>query len=176
MEAHISLSKREKHYQFIYLLGMLILTLVVCGIITLRKYESPFSGTDVLEVQMLAQKNKFSKQQSVVAPLLKTTYTKVNILNLETPQPFAENDIKNSINEVANSFENVEIYDSRKDGYAQIAQFYKMYFEDKKIAAKKSENILLFQKQFEECSIGFKDKEQQLVQKRNAILSRSNNQ
>lgn len=173
MEAHNSFSKREKQYQFIYLLGMAILATIVFIVIIARKFDSPFSGADVLQIQMLEQKNKFAQQQSIVEPLLETSYKKINILQLETPQPFAENDIKNSINDVANSFENVNIYDTRKDGYLQIAQFYKMYFEDKKIAAKKTENITLFQKQFEECSIGFKDKEQQLAQKKNAILSRS---
>jgi hypothetical protein len=94
---------------------------------------------------------------------------------MESLQPFAENDIENSINNVANSFGNTEVYDTRKDAYLQIAQFYKMFFEDKKIAAKKTENIKLFQQQFEECSIGYKDKEQQLAQKKNAILSRNTN-
>jgi hypothetical protein len=152
---------------------MSLLAALVFTIIVLRKFDSPFSGTDTLEIQMLEQKNKFARQQLIVFPLLETAYKKISILKQETPQPFAENDIKNSINDVANCFENVEIYDIRKDGFLQIAQFYKMYFEDKKIAAKKAENIALFQRQFEECSIGFKENEQQLAQKKNAILSRS---
>lgn len=61
----------------------------------------------------------------------------------------------------------------RKEAYLQIANFYKMYFEDKKIAAKRTENIRLFEQQFQECSIGFKDKEQELTQKKNAMLARS---
>ncbi|HZH72127.1 MAG TPA: type VI secretion system transmembrane protein TssO [Mariniphaga sp.] len=173
MKTYTSLSSREKQYQFVYLLGMLILAIVLFCTIFLRRFESPFSESNTLETQMLEQKNKFAQQQSLVAPLLETSYRKISILQLETPQPFAENDIKNSINDVANSFENTTIYDTRKEGYLQIAQFYKMYFEDKKIAAKKAENITLFEKQFEECSIGFKDKEQQLSQKQNAMLSRS---
>lgn len=173
MDTPVSLSKREKRFQFIYLIGLLLLSTVLLSVIAFRKYESPFSEYNVLELQMLEQKNKFSKQQDVVSPLLQSTYKKINILKFQTPQPFAESDIKNSINNIANSFENVNVYDTRKEGYLQIAQFYKMYFEDKKIAAKKSENIILFEKQFEECSIGFKEKEQQLAQKQNAILSRS---
>ncbi|NAW50013.1 hypothetical protein GNY06_00930 [Elizabethkingia argentiflava] len=173
MEIHSSLSTREKRHLFTYLLGMSILAGLVFVIIILRNFDSPFSKTDLLGIQMLEQKNKFAQQQLIVAPLLSASYKKISILKQETPQPFAENDIKNSINEVANCFENINIYDTRKEGYLQIAQFYKMYFEDKKIAAKKAENIKLFQKEFEECSIGFKDKEQQLSQKRNAILSRS---
>ncbi len=173
MTGYTSLSRQERRYQLFYLLLMLLLVLIVTGFIALRKFESPFSQLDVLEIQMLSQKNKFKNQQEAVMPLLNSTFTKINILNLQTPQPFAESDIKSNINEIANSFENIDVYDNRKEAYMQIAQFYKMYFEDKKIAAKKAENIQLFQKQFEECSIGFKEKEQQLIQKRNAMLSRS---
>ena len=176
MQDYVSLSKQERRYQLFYLIIMLFLTLLVMGILTLRNVDSPFSQPDILEIQMLSQKNKFSDQAKIVSPLLESTFRKINILKLEMPPPFVENDIKNNINEVANSFENTNIYDPRKEAYFQIAQFYKMFFEDKKIAAKKTENIHLFEKQFEECAIGFKDKEQQLAQKTNAILSRSNDQ
>lgn len=176
MQAYTLLSKQERRYQLFYLIVILFLTLLVMGVLTLQKMDSPFSKADILEMQMLSQKNKFSDQAKIVFPLLESTFKKINIITLETPQPFVENDIKNNINEVANSFENTNIYDTRKEAYLQIAQFYKMFFEDKKIAAKKAENIHLFEKQFEECAIGFKDKEQQLAQKNNAILSRSNTQ
>lgn len=176
MHDPVSLSKQERRYHLVYLISILFLTIFVMGVLILKKVDSPFSQADILEIQMLSQKNKFSDQAKIISPLLESTFRKINILKLETPQPFAENDIKNSINEVANSFENTTIYDPRKEAYFQIAQFYKMFFEDKKIAAKRAENIQLFEKQFEECSIGFKDKEQQLAQKTNAILSRSNTQ
>jgi CRISPR/Cas system CSM-associated protein Csm3 (group 7 of RAMP superfamily) len=174
MNEYNSLSKRERTYQFFYLFFMLLTALAVLSFLLLREFNSPFSETDTLELQMLSQKNKFAKQQNVVEPLLTTTYTKIDLLKPEELQPFTENDIKNSINDVANAFSNVDVYDPRKEAYLQIAQFYKMYFEDKKMVAKKTENIKLFEQQFEECSIGFKDKEQQLAQKKNAILSRSN--
>ncbi len=174
MQDYVSLSKQERRYQFFYLIIILFVTVLMMGVLTLRNADSPFSRADILEIQMLSQKNKFSDQAKIVAPLVESTFTKIRILKLGAPQPFVENDIKNNINEVANSFGNTNIYDPRKEAYFQIAQFYKMFFEDKKIAAKKAENITLFEKQFEECSIGFKDKEQQLAQKTNAILSRSN--
>jgi hypothetical protein len=156
-----------------YLLFMLLTALAVLSYLLLRNFNSPFSGADMLELQMLAQKNEFAKQQKVVEPLLTATYSKIDILKPQDEiQPFTENDIKNSINDVANSFTNAPVYDPRKEAYLKIAEFYKMYFEDKKIAAKKYENINLFEKQFEECTIGFRDREQQLIQRRNAILSR----
>lgn len=173
MNGAISLSKRERRYQFFYLLGMLLVVLLVSGFVFLRKFESPFTQTDVMDIQLLAQKNKFSEQQKIVEPLLKNTFTKISILKVEKPQPFVENDIKSSINDLANYFESNEVFDTRKNDYLQIAKFYRMYFEDKKIAAKKTENIKLFEQQFEECSIGFKEKEQQLAQKKNAIIARN---
>ena len=172
MNGAISLSKRERRYQFFYLLGMLLVVLLVSGFVFLRKFQSPFTQTDVMDIQLLAQKNKFLEQQKIVEPLLKNTFTKISILKVEKPQPFVENDIKSSINDLANYFESNEVFDTRKNDYLQIAKFYRMYFEDKKIAAKKTENIKLFEQQFEECSIGFKEKEQQLAQKKNAIIAR----
>lgn len=173
MQTYNTLSSREKIHQFVYLLSMLLVFMGVFCFVIYRKFDNPLSAGNILETQMLEQNNKFMQHQHLVMPLLEISYKKINILQLSSLQPFAENDIKNSINDVANSFANVNIYDTRKEGYVQIAQFYKMYYEDKKIAAKKTENIKLFEKQFEECSIGFKDKEQQLIQRRNAILSRS---
>ena len=167
MNGAISLSKRERRYQFFYLLGMLLVVLLVSGFVFLRKFQSPFTQTDVMDIQLLAQKNKFSEQQKIVEPLL------ISILKVEKPQPFVENDIKSSINDLANYFQSNEVFDTRKNDYLQIAKFYRMYFEDKKIAAKKTENIKLFEQQFEECSIGFKEKEQQLAQKKNAIIARN---
>lgn len=174
MKGYISLSKREKRQEFFILLSMLLLVTALMGFLFLRKYNIPFNVTNTLELQMLNQKNAFTKQQKVVAPLLASTFTKIDILGMQSPQPFAENDLKNSINMVANSFENTDVFDTRKEGYLQIALFYKMYFDDKKIAGKKAENITLFEKQFEECSIGFKENEQRLSQKQNAILTRTN--
>ena len=100
MNGAISLSKRERRYQFFYLLGMLLVVLLVSGFVFLRKFQSPFTQTDVMDIQLLAQKNKFSEQQKIVEPLLKNTFTKISILKVEKPQPFVENDIKSSINDL----------------------------------------------------------------------------
>ncbi|MGG5506977.1 MULTISPECIES: type VI secretion system transmembrane protein TssO [unclassified Myroides] len=163
-----TLSSSEKIHQFFYLLGMLIFTQVLLGFICLKNYHSPFSQSAILDGQLLEQENKFNNQQRIVKPLLESAFHKINVLADVSPQPQEENEIITSINAVANSFANTAIYDPRKEAYMQISYFYQMFFEDKKVAAKKMENILQFSKQFEECSIGFKDKEQQLNQRKNA--------
>jgi len=174
MQGYISLSRKEKYQYFFYLLLLLVTGLVILCYIFLRNYPSPFSNDIGFEASMLEQKNKFEKLQGTIQPFIEKTYEKIDALPLSGIQPFAESDIQHSINEIANVSTDETIVDPRKECYIQIAQFYKMYFEDKKIAGKKADNILLFENQFTECNIGFKDKEQQLAQKKAAIAARNN--
>ncbi len=174
MEGYISLSRREKYHYFFYLLLLLVVTVMLLWLVFLRNYTSPFSDDHAYELQMLEHKMKFAQMQKQMEPLLSTTFLKVNALPLKEIAPFAEADIKNDINEIASLIQNDKVSDPRIEAYYQVAQFYKMYFEDKKIAGKKCDNITLFEKQFTECNIGFKDKEQQLAQKKAAISLRNN--
>ncbi|MFP3593621.1 type VI secretion system transmembrane protein TssO [Chryseobacterium sp. SIMBA_038] len=173
MQGQITLSKKERHYQFLYLVLMLFAALIFLGIIFLKGFESPFSDEDVISVQNLEQKAKFDQQQKVTQRVLDSTFTQINRLTNEVPQPFEENNIMNGINDVANSFENANVLDIRKEAYPQIAKFYKMFFDDKKVISSKTENIKNFEKQFDECSIGFKEKKSQLFQRENALKARN---
>ena len=173
MQGQITLSKKERHYQFVYLVLMLLAAMIFLGIIFLKGFESPFSSSDMIAIQTLDQKSKFDQQQKIVQPLMDSTFTQINKLTDEAPQPFEENNIRYGINDIANSFENAGVTDLRKQAYPQIAQFYKMYFDDKKLISKKSENIKIFEKQFQDCSIGFKEKKGQLFQRENALKSRN---
>ncbi|SDQ12897.1 hypothetical protein SAMN05421664_0642 [Chryseobacterium soldanellicola] len=174
MQGHITLSKKERHYQFFYLILMLLAALIFLGVIFLKGFESPFSDEDIVSIRNLDEKAKFDQQQKFTYKLLDSTFSQINRLTDETPQPFVENNIMYSINDVANYFQNNNnTSDIRKEGFPQIAKFYKMYFNDKKIISSKTENIKSFEKQFEECSIGFKEKKNQLFQRENALKARN---
>ncbi|MDR6516566.1 type VI secretion system transmembrane protein TssO [Chryseobacterium camelliae] len=174
MQAHITLSRKEKQYQFVYLILMLIAALIFLGIIFLKGFDSPFSDEDMISIRNLEEKAKFDQQQKFTYKLMDSTFSQINRLSDETPQPFEENNIMYSINDIANYYENNNgIADIRKDAYPQIAKFYKMYFNDKKIIASKTENIKSFEKQFEECSIGFREKKSQLFERENALKART---
>lgn len=173
MQGQITLSKKERHYQFVYLILMLFAALIFLGIIFLKGFESPFSDEDIISVQNLEQKVKFDQQQKATQRLLDSTFTQINRLTNEAPQPFEEDAIKTGINDIVNSFENANVVDIRKEGYPQIAKFYKMYFYDKKVISSKTENIKSFKKQFDECSIGVKEKKSQIFQRQNALKERT---
>jgi hypothetical protein len=173
MQGQITLSKKERHYQFAYLILMLLAALVFLGIIFLKGFASPFSDEDIISIRTLEEKAKFDQEQKFTYKLLDSTFSQINRLTDVPPQPFEENNIINGINDVANQLGNGNTTDIRKDAFPQIAKFYKMYFDDKKIISNKTENIKNFEKQFEECSIGFKEKKNQLFQRETAYKSRT---
>lgn len=153
---------------------MLLTALIFMGIIFLRGFESPFSDNDIISVQLLEEKAKFDQKQKSSFKVLDSTFSMINKITDEGAQPFEENNIMYGINDVAGYYQNGEnINDIRKEAYPQIAEFYKMYFNDKKIISSKTENIKNFEKQFEECSIGFKEKKSQLFQRETVLNSRS---
>lgn len=167
-----SLSQKERTYQFLYLVSMLLLTQLLLGLIFLSSYQSPFSQTTVLDAQLVEQYNQFNDLQKTVEPVMKETFQKISQLQATSPQPQVEDDLARRIDAVASFFSHTNSYDPRKEGYRQIANFYQMYFEDKKIVGRKTENTEQFRKEFEECSIGFKDKKQQLIQRKNMQLAK----
>ncbi len=174
MEGYVSLSRKEKYQHFFYLLLLLAVGTILLCFIFFRQFISPFSNDIGYEMQMLEQKNDFEKLQADIQPFMEKTFEKINALPTSGQQPFTEADIKSCINQIASASNNEKVRDLRKESYLQIAQFYKSYFEDKKLTGKKADNIVLFEKQFIECSIGFKDKEQQLAQKKAAMTARNN--
>lgn len=174
MQAKIILSNKEKRYYFLYLLGLLFLAVLLLSVIILYRWESPFNNSDTLAIETLEEKVKFDDRQKVAQPVIDSTFNKIEKVSAENQNPLLENEIRYSINDIANIFETVNITDPRKESYKQIAQFYKMYVEDKIIAGKKNENIKIFTKQFEDCSIGFKERKNQKLQRDNALLMKNN--
>ncbi|WP_061084160.1 type VI secretion system transmembrane protein TssO [Chryseobacterium indologenes] len=173
MQGQITLSKKERHYQFLYLILMLLTAMIFLGVIFLKGFESPFSDEGIRGIQNLEQKAEFEQHQKIILPIMDSTYTMITKLTDETPQPFVENNIFNNINDLNGYFKNNEIADIRKDAYPQIARFYKMYFDDKKVISTTTEDIKKFEKQVEECRIGFKDKQNKLYDRENALKART---
>ena len=172
MQGQITLSKKERHYQFFYLILMLVTAMLFLGVIFLKGFESPFSDEDVRGIQNLEQKAEFEHHQKIVIPIMDSTYTMITKLTNDGPQPFIENNIQLGVNDLNSYFSSTDVVDIRKDAYPQIAKFYKMYFDDKKVISTTSEDIKIFQKQVDECRIGFKDKQNKLYQREQDLKAR----
>jgi hypothetical protein len=174
MQGHVTLSKKEKHYQFFYLILMLFAAMIFLGILFLKGYDSPFSDEDVRGIQNLEQKSKFEQHQKFILPIMDSTYSMITKLTDVPPEPFVEDHIGLGINDLQNYFDvNNDVTDVRKDAYPQIAKFYKMYFDDKKVISSTTQDIKIFEKQVEDCRIGFKDKQNRIFQRENVLKSRT---
>lgn len=152
---------------------MLVTAMIFLGILFLKGFESPFSDEDVRGIQNLEQKAEFEQHQKIIIPIMDSTYTMITKLTDEAPQPFVENNIFVGVNDLNGYFKGHDIVDTRKDAYPQIARFYKMYYEDKKVISTTSEDIKRFEKQVEECRIGFKDKQDKIYQRQNELKART---
>jgi len=172
MQGQITLSKKERHYQFFYLILMLVTAMLFLGVIFLKGFVSPFSDEDVRGIQNLEQKAEFEHHQKIVIPIMDSTYTMITKLTDDSPQPFIENNIQLGVNDINSYFSSTDVIDIRKDAYPQIAKFYKMYYDDKKVISTTSEDIKVFQKQVDECRIGFKDKQNKLYQREQDLKAR----
>lgn len=175
MQLKITLSKKEKRYYFIYLVAMLLLGVVFLGIIFLSKLSSPFGDSDSIAIKTLQQKSIFDTRQKAIQPKVDSTFIKLKRLSSEKPQPVEENELRYDINDINDAFSDLAITDSRKNNYNLIAKFYKMYYDDKKVMVKKNENVKRFTKQFEDCTIGMKDMQQQINQRKNAQIMGARN-
>lgn len=172
MQGQITLSKKEKQYQFFYLILMLVVALLFLGIIFLKNFASPFSEADTNELQILEQKVKFDQQQKVGLKLIDTASARVNRLSVEIQQPVEKNDAEYALQDVANTFQNVVVNDPRKAAFPQIGKFLKMNMVDKDRIMKMNETTKTFEKQFEECQLGYKEKSQTLRDRNNSLNPR----
>lgn len=172
MQGQVTLSKKEKHYQFFYLILMLIVALFFLGVIFLKDFASPFSEADTNSLQILDQKLKFDQQQKIGLKLIDTASARVNRLSVEIQQPVERNDAEYAVQDLANTFQNVVVNDSRKMAFPQIGKFFKMNMIDKERIMKMNETTKTFEKQFEDCQLGYKEKSQTLRDRNNALNPR----
>lgn len=173
MQEHVTLSKKERHYQFFYLILMLVAAMIFLGVIFLKGYDSPFTDTDVMGIESIEQKQAFESEQKILQPEMDSAFIRISKITDKSPEPFVENNIFNGINGLASYFHGRNVVDIRKDAYPQIAKFYKMYFEDKRIISTTSEDIKTFNKQVDDCRIGFKTLQDRLYDRTKTMRDRT---
>lgn len=174
MHGATTLSRRERRYYFFYLLLLLLITLVILSFVFIGARKKDTVETIAFEVSLLQQHNYYIKKQDEIYPFLERTFNKINEMRVDKNQAFIQNDIQNDISNISAIQNNAQYKDPRFEDYKQVALFFKMFFNDKIKIARKNENVALFEKQFADCSIGYKEKEQQLVQKKALSSARIN--
>lgn len=165
MITNITLSKKEKKHYFLYLLGMLLLAVLILSLTVLNRTVNPFSDADMHSVMILQEKSRFDEAQKAVQKQMDSVFADLNKFDPEKSTPVEENNIEVGISNINNAFKMSGAKDPRKESYQQIAKFYKMYFEDKKNTVIISKNVENFKKQYEDCTVGYKARQEQMMQR-----------
>ena len=161
MQVNITLSNKEKRHYFLYLLGMMLITILIVSVLTLRKFPSPFGDADLHSVLVLEEKSKFDEAQKSIQKNIDSTFALIEKFDPEKNDPMKENAIDIGISDIGNAFKITAVTDKRQNGYTRIANFYKMYELDKKNMHISTENVDLFKKQYDNCLINVKERAQQ---------------
>lgn len=168
-------AEREDTHYFYYLLLLTVGGVLFFAFIFLRKMDSPFKNNLTIEMRRLADGKKMEDFQREIHPYLVRTFDKLVKQPVAEIKALTEDDIRNDIDYIDNIAADKNLNDIRKLDYSQTAAFLNMYFNDKKIAAKKQENIARYDQLCSACNTRFKDKQQQLDRKKAAINARSSN-
>ncbi len=143
---------RERRLQFLYLLAAIgVLTLLTSWIV-FRNQNYSSDEADYLSEQIRG-KEQMLKKQLAKLPLLDSAYRSIVAYRPEVNAIFVEVDIEEHLNEIRR-LSAPQADGTRFRAFAQIADFYKMMYVDKKVVWSKQSNIGLFQKQLDDCGVG----------------------
>ena len=172
MQGQITLSKKEKRFQFLYLILMLLAAMILLGIIFLNRFESPFNSSDIITLKRLEQKSKFDIEQKKIQAVVDSTFTKISHLNPENPEAMTTHEIEKNTDFISSTKKRFVTPDMRVDGYPLIADFYEMYMEDKNMAKNMTDDVKRLDAAVKNCEMGYKNNEQRLFDRDNILRSK----
>jgi hypothetical protein len=152
METFFRLRTRERRLQFMYLLAAVVVLSALISGIAFRNYSYPRFESQYLAEQ-INQQEQILKAQKERLPLLDSAYRAIIAYEPRINAVFVEVDIEEHLNDIRR-LSNPQTAGIQFRSFAQIADFYKMMYLDKKITWNKQTNINLFRKQLDDCSVG----------------------
>jgi len=164
MKNKLSNSNKESLFNLFYILGMLLLLLVILTLSFNRNEIGLFEKHDDHVIRAFEQKQGFDHLQNQTFPLIDSLFTDLKTLSVKEEDPVRKNRVKYSINRLKLIKSAEEGGDTRANNYSIIAQYSRMYFDDKRIVKKQNENLVEFSYQLENCMIGKKEQRDQLFQ------------
>ena len=144
---------RERRLQFAYLLGAVLALWVGASWILFRSYDRAPQNSDYLVNQISRQRQVLADQKDHFV-LLDSTYKAIVAYQPQFNAVFVEVDIEGQLADIR-SLSGQQAEGIRFRSFAQIADFYKMIYTDKKVLWSKQANIQLFRKQADECEVGY---------------------
>ncbi len=151
---------------------MLLAAMIFLGIIFLNKFESPFDSSDVVSLKRLEQKAQFDLEQKKIQSVVDSTFTKISHLDTENPDAMTVHDIEKNTDFISSTNKRFSTPDERVEGYPLIADFYDMYMDDKNMITYMTEDVKRLEATVKDCEMGYKQNEQRLFDRANALRSK----
>ena len=152
METFFRLATRERRLQFIYLVTAISgLTVLISGIAFRNNTYSQAEARRLSD--RIKQQEQTLRNQLDNMPLLDSTYRAIVAYQPQVNAIFVEVELEDHLNEIRR-LSAPQANGIQFRSFAQIADFYRMMYVDKKVVWSKQSNIGLFSKQLDDCSVG----------------------
>lgn len=152
--------ERVMGYLHISLLFILI-TGICCFCIFYYNSQTKKVSQKEFVISKMDRIRAFQTLQSEEIIIVDSIYSKIKNFNPAISASYEESDIKFYLNEVKGIYAK-NPYDTRYKVFAQVSNFYNLWFADKKEIWTKRQNIAVFSKNLENCEIGLQKKKDEL--------------
>lgn len=144
---------REYRFLFTYLLLATALLTGGAGWMLYHNYDVPAVNAVDMSNKLKRQRQVFEEQKRYL-PDLDSAHRAVATYRPEVTAVFLEADIENQISIIRRRYTEHDTITFFR-AFDQAANFYQMIYHDKKILSGKKNNVQLFAKLLEKCTIGF---------------------
>jgi len=154
-------NKKEKTIGFIYVSLLFVVATFACCCCLFYYTDNKASTRKEFVIAKMDRIREFQNVQNEQMVIVDSIYNKIKDFNLGINASYEENDIKFYLNDIKRLSDNNK-YDGRYKIFFQVANFYNMWFADKKELWSKRQNLIKFKKNLEDCEIGLQKRMNEL--------------
>ncbi|MDR0714675.1 MAG: type VI secretion system transmembrane protein TssO [Bacteroidales bacterium] len=158
MNTGSTMNQKEKAMGFAYVLILfLVITSACCVMLFL--YNSNYNELKQKDfiVSKVSRSSEYRDAQKKAEPTINLLYEKIAGYDPGVNAVYEEDNIKFLINELRDIYEKHPL-DTRYKSFMHVANFYYMWYADKKTMWTLTTNVLQFTKDLEECELGLSNK------------------
>ena len=164
MNTKKNIRKRDKISAMIVVMLIFGICIGACSYFYLTSARKKFSSHKEIIVKKAERQNKLVSDQSSYLKICDSLYKRIERFDPGINASFEESDIKFIISDLKSVYERNSA-DIRYKVFYHTAQFYDMWFADKKILWSKQTNIHRFKENLQQCEMGLTKKEEELDKK-----------
>ncbi len=152
------MNQKERVMGFIYVLLFFLSVTTVCCL-SLFLYNSSYAAVKQKDFSISKMKRigEFRSDQRISAPTVDLLFNKISVFNPGINAVYEEDNIKFLINDLRTVYEKNAL-DTRYKAFQHVADFYYMWYTDRRTLWSLQTNIERFTRYLEECELGLANK------------------